>query len=296
MNGFNIGIIGERINPGFKSTRALFDNDDLPGIQALALKQAEAGARYLNVNIGARALTDPQWMARVIRAIQEVVDLPLSFDFPSKAVQEICLSSYDLARAKGELPIVNSITEHRWDLMELYGPYKFKVILMASERVEEIDGVKVAKGNKSADEIYGTARRAALRLKNDYGMPLDHIFIDMSVSAIIADTEGLNRSTVEAIRRIGADPDLKGVHMMGGLSNIGQQLPPKAVDGSDLKHSLENAFLTLTVEHGFDFVLGTPWRGYERLADDNYVLGTYRNFLEQTGSNALRAVRKFYKA
>ena len=205
MNGFNIGIIGERINPGFKSTRALFDNDDLPGIQALALKQAEAGARYLNVNIGARALTDPQWMARVIRAIQEVVDLPLSFDFPSKAVQEICLSSYDLARAKGELPIVNSITEHRWDLMELYGPYKFKVILMASERVEEIDGVKVAKGNKSADEIYGTARRAALRLKNDYGMPLDHIFIDMSVSAIIADTEGLNRSTVEAIRRIGAD-------------------------------------------------------------------------------------------
>ena len=296
MNGFNIGIIGERINPGFKSTRALFDNDDLPGIQALALKQAEAGARYLNVNIGARALTDPQWMARVIRAIQEVVDLPLSFDFPSKAVQEICLSSYDLARAKGELPIVNSITEHRWDLMELYGPYKFKVILMASERVEEIDGVKVAKGNKSADEIYGTARRAALRLKNDYGMPLDHIFIDMSVSAIIADTEGLNRSTVEAIRRIGADPDLKGVHMMGGLSNIGQQLPPKAVDGSDLKHSLENAFLTLTVEHGFDFVLGTPWRGYERLADDHYVLGTYRNFLEQTGSNALRAVRKFYKA
>ena len=296
MNGFNIGIIGERINPGFKSTRALFDNEDLPGIQALALKQAEAGARYLNVNIGARALTDPQWMARVIRAIQEVVDLPLSFDFPSKAVQEICLSNYDLARAKGELPIVNSITEHRWDLMELYGQYKFKVILMASERVEEIDGVKVAKGNKSADEIYGTARRAALRLKNDYGMPLDHIFIDMSVSAIIADTEGLNRSTVEAIRRIGADPDLKGVHMMGGLSNIGQQLPPKAVDGSDLKHSLENAFLTLTVEHGFDYVLGTPWRGYERLQDDHYVLSTYRNFLDQTGSNALRAVRKFYKA
>jgi 5-methyltetrahydrofolate--homocysteine methyltransferase len=84
--------------------------------------------------------------------------------------------------------------------------------------------------------------------------------------------------------------------MMGGLSNIGQQLPPKAVDGSDLKHSLENAFLTLTVEHGFDYVLGTPWRGYQPLADDHYVLNTYKNFLEQKGSNALRAVRKFYKA
>jgi 5-methyltetrahydrofolate--homocysteine methyltransferase len=291
-NGFNIGIIGERINPGFKSTRALFDNEDLPGIQALAIKQAEAGALYLNVNIGARALTDPGWMARVIESIQEVVDIPLSFDFPSKKVQKICLASYDPAKAGGELPIVNSITEHRWDLMELYGEHKFKVILMASERVE--DGM--AKGNKTAEEIYTTARRASLRLHNEYGMPLDHIFIDMSVSAIIADTEGLNSSTVEAIRLIGADPDLQGVHMMGGLSNIGQQLPPKAADGSDLKHSLENAFLTLTVPHGFDYVLGTPWRGYEALGDEHYVLSTYRNFLEQRGSNALRAVRKFYRA
>ena len=295
-DSFAIKIIGERINPGFKSTKALFDNEDLPGIQALAVRQAEAGATFQNVNIGARALTDPDFMARVIHAIQDVVSTPLSFDFPSKKVQEICLASYRPEKAGGQLPIVNSITEHRWDLMELYGPYKFKVILMASERLEDVDGVSAAKGNKTTQEIYTTARRAALRLHNDYGMPLDHIFIDMSVSAIIADTEGLNRSTVEAIKLIGADPALKGVHMMGGLSNIGQQLPPKAADGSDLKHCLENAFLTLTVPHGFDYVLGTPWRGYAPLPDDHYVLTAYRNFLEQTGSNALRAVRKFYKA
>ena len=293
---FNIRIIGERINPGFKSTKALFDNSDIPGIQALAVKQAEAGASWLNVNIGARALTDTEWMATVIRAIQEVTTVPLSFDFPSKKVQEACLQAYDPAKAHGALPLVNSITEHRWDLMELYGPYRFKVILMASERVEAVNGAMIAKGNKSADEIYGTARRCALRLMNDYGMPADDIIVDMSVSAIIADTEGLNRSTVEAIRLIGQDPALKGVHMMGGLSNIGQQLPPKAVDGSDLKHALECAFLTLTVPLGFDTVLGTPWRGYEVLPADHYVLATYQNFLQQTGSNALRAVRKFYKA
>lgn len=295
-HGFPIRIIGERINPGFKSTKALFDNQDLPGIQALAVKQAEAGASWLNVNIGAQALTDPEWMARVIRAIQEVTQVPLSFDFPSQKVQEICLNAYDIDRAGGELPIVNSITEHRWDLMDLYGRHRFKVILMASERVEMVDGKPVAKGNKTAEDIYGTARRGALRLKNEYGMPLDHVFIDMSVSAIIADTESLNRSTIDAITLIGQDPELRGVHMMGGLSNIGQQLPPKAVDGSDLKHSLENAFLTLTVPHGFDTVLGTPWRGYEPLPDEHHVLKTYRLFLEQTGSNALRAVRKFYRA
>jgi 5-methyltetrahydrofolate--homocysteine methyltransferase len=176
--------------------------------------------------------------------------------------------------------------------MELYGKYRFKVILMASERV--VDGV--AKGNKTADDIYSTAKRAALRLQRDFGMPLDDIFIDMSVSAIIADTESLNRSTIDAIKLIGGDPELKGVHIMGGLSNIGQQLPPKAADGSDLKHALENAFLTLTVPHGFDTVLGTPWRGYHSLPEEDYVLTAYRNFLEQTGTNALRAVRKFYRA
>jgi 5-methyltetrahydrofolate--homocysteine methyltransferase len=291
-NGFNINIIGERINPGFKSTKALFDNSDIPGIQALAVKQAEAGAAYLNVNIGARARTEPQFMAEVIRGIQAVVDLPLSFDFPSAEVQEICLKTYDLDRAKGRLPIVNSITEHRWGLMDLAKSFKFKVILMASERVE--DGV--AKNNKTADEVASTAKRAALRLKNDYGMSLDDIFIDMSVSAIIADSEGLNRGTLEAIKQIGSDPDLKGLHMMGGLSNIGQQLPPKAVDGSDLKHSLECAFLTLAVPHGFDTVLGTPWRGYDALPDEHYVLSTYRTFLEQSGTNAIRVVRKFYRA
>lgn len=289
---FALRIIGERINPGFKSTRALFDTEDIPGIQALAIRQAEAGAAYQNVNIGARAMTDPEFMTKIITAIQEVVGTPLSFDFPSRKVQEICLAAYRPERAGGALPIVNSITEHRWDLMELYGKYRFKVILMASERME--DGV--ARSNKTAEQIHDTARRAALRLKNDYGMPLDDIFIDMSVSAIIADTEGLNRATVDAIRMIGADPELKGVHMMGGLSNIGQQLPPKAADGSDLKHCLENAFLTLTVPHGFDTVLGTPWRGYAPLPEEHHVMQAYRNFLEQCGSNALRAVRKFYKA
>ncbi len=292
VKDFALRIIGERINPGFKSTRALFETEDIPGIQALAVRQAEAGAAYQNVNIGARAMTDPDFMARVIHAIQEVVNTPLSFDFPSRKVQEICLASYRPERAGGALPIVNSITEHRWDLMDLYGKYRFKVILMASERME--DGV--ARGNKTAEQIHGTASRAALRLKNEYGMPLDDIFIDMSVSAIIADTEGLNRATVDAIKMIGADPELKGVHMMGGLSNIGQQLPPKAADGSDLKHCLENAFLTLTVPHGFDTVLGTPWRGYAPLLENHHVMQAYRNFLEQSGSNALRAVRKFYKA
>jgi 5-methyltetrahydrofolate--homocysteine methyltransferase len=170
-----------------------------------------------------------------------------------------------------------------------FGP--FKVIVMASERME--DGT--AKSNKTADEIASTAKRAALRLQNDYGMVLDDIYIDISVSAVVADTNGLHRATLDAIRTLHDDPRLKGLHIMGGLTNIGQQLPPKAADDSDLKLSLECAFLTLAVPLGFDTILCTPWRNYHPLPDDNYVLAAYKNILEQTGSNALRAVRKLYR-
>ena len=67
-----LSIIGERINPGFRSTKAMFDNSDIAAIQELAIKQADAGAVYLNTNIGTRALDDPEFMNEVIDGIQAV--------------------------------------------------------------------------------------------------------------------------------------------------------------------------------------------------------------------------------
>jgi 5-methyltetrahydrofolate--homocysteine methyltransferase len=288
--GFNIATIGDRINPGFKSTRTLIDNDDLVGLQALAVKQVEAGASALDVTIGPRGSTDFDFLAKVVSAIQEAVAVPLCFDSPSAEVQEVCFKAYDQAR--GGPALVNSITEQRWEIMDLhkqFGP--FKVIVMASERMEG----GVAKQNKTADEIASTAKRAAVRLRNEHGIALDDIYIDVSVSAVVADTNGLHRATLDAVHQLHTDPQLKGLHIMGGLTNIGQQLPPKAADGSDLKLSLECAFLTLAVPLGFDTILCTPWRQYHLLAADNYVLNAYKNILEQTGSNALRAVRKLYR-
>jgi 5-methyltetrahydrofolate--homocysteine methyltransferase len=291
LPGFNIAMIGDRINPGFKSTKALLDAEDLAGVQALAVRQVDAGASALDVTIGPRGSTDFDFLAKVVRAIQEAVPVSLCFDSPSAQVQEVCFKAYD--RARGGPALINSITEQRWEIMDLYKDYgPFRVIVMASERME--DGV--AKQNKTAEEIASTAKRAALRLHNDYGMALDAIYIDVSVSAVVADTNGLHRATLDAIRMLHTDPKLPDLHIMGGLTNIGQQLPPKAADESDLKLSLECAFLTLAVPLGFDTILCTPWRQYRRLPDDNYVLAAYKNILEQTGSNALRAVRKLYRA
>jgi 5-methyltetrahydrofolate--homocysteine methyltransferase len=286
-----LSIIGDRINPGFKSTKALLDADDMAGMQALAIRQVESGASSLDFTIGPRAKEDPQFLVKVIRAVQEAVTVPLCFDYPEPAIQEVCLKAYDPSKAKGAKPIINSMAETRWDMVELLKILPCKVLLMASERLE--DGL--GKPNKTAAEIAGTAKRAALRLVREHGLALEDIIIDVSISAIIADTAGMNREALAAIGLLGADPELKGLHISGGLSNIAQQLPPKAADGSDLKAQLECAFLTLARPLGMDTVLGTPWRDFSMLPEDNYVLGVLKQIMQASGTDVLRQVRKLYR-
>lgn len=284
-------IIGDRINPGFKSTKALLEAGDMAGMQALAVRQVDSGAYALDFTVGPRAKEDPKFLVEVIRAVQSAVKVPLCFDYPEAATQEICLKAYDPDKAGGAKPIINSMAETRWDMVELLKIRPCQVMLMASERLE--DGI--GKPNKTSAEIAGTAKRAALRLVREHGLSLDDIIIDVSISALIADTGGLNRAALEAIGAIGADPELKGIHVSGGITNIGQQLPPKAADGSDLKRQLECAFVTVAMPLGFDTVLGTPWHGFHTLPDDNYVLGVFREVLKASGTDVLRQVRKLYR-
>lgn len=284
-------IIGERINPGFRSTQALFDHEDFKGIQDLAVRQAQAGASYLNVNAGTKALKDPQFMIEVVRAIQTVVDLPLSLDCPDAAVLERVLLAYDPAKARGRKPIINSISESRWELAELLKVCPCKAILMSSEQVR--DGRMVP--NRSGAEVHEVAKRKLRKLVGQYGVGNEDFFVDVSIATLAADTEGLIRMALDAIRLVRDDRDLAGVHIMGGLSNLPQHLPAKAADGTDLKYNLECAFLTVAMPLGFDTVLGTPWRGYRLLTDDNFVLREFRRIVDLRDSDALMAVVKLYQ-
>ncbi len=286
-----IDVIGDRINPGFRTTRPLVDGGDLAGLQALAFKQKQAGAIALDFTLGPRGRSDKVFLVEAIRAVQEAVDLPLCFDYPDLAVQRACLEAYDVAKARGAKPIVNSLAETRWEMTELFALRPCRVMLMASERLEHGG----ARPNKTADEIASTAKRAALRLMREHKFAPEDIIVDVSVSALIADTTGMNRAALAAIGKLGADAELKGIHISGGLTNIGQQLPPKAADGSDLKRQLERAFITLAAPLGFDTVLGTPWHSFEPLPEDNAVLMQFRQILQLNGTDVMRAMRKLYR-
>jgi 5-methyltetrahydrofolate--homocysteine methyltransferase len=286
-------LIGDRINPeGFKKTRSLIEAEDFAGLQALAVKQVEAGAQYLDVTIGPRGYKDAPFLTKVIAALQEAVDVPLCFDYPNAAIQEVCLKAYDPAKAKGKKPIVNSLAETRMEILDLLKIRPFKVVLMASERVENGS----PKPNKTSNEVLATAKLMAARLVREHNFSPDDVFIDITIRSLISDTEGLTKMALEAIKAVGQAPELKGMHIMGGMTNIGNMMPPVKIDGITLRQTIENAFLTLAVPLGFDTIMGTPWNNFHILPDDNPVLQTFKEVIELKGLAAMRRLRQLWAA
>jgi len=150
--------------------------------------------------------------------------------------------------------------------------------------------------SRTGAEVHEAARGMAGRLKGGgYGVGNDDLFVDVSICTLAADTEGLVKMALEGIRAVRDDPALAGIHIMGGLSNLPQHLPDKAADGSDLKLQLECAFLTVAMPIGFDTVLGTPWREYALLPEDNFVLREFRRIIELRDSDALMAIVDLYQ-
>lgn len=285
-------LIGERINPGFASSKAMLDAEDIPGLQKLAQEQARNGAHYLTINVGDLATARPAFLADLIRAVQDAVDLPLSFDYPLRSVQELCLKTYDPAKARGRPPIVNSVTELRWDMVELRSDHAFRLVIMASERLENGEETP----NRTAQDVAQTARRLVGRvLDEDLGFTADDLMVDVSLFPMASDTENLTRRALDAIGLIGSDPALRGVHQLVGLSNLGIMLPKLALDGSRLSVKLESAFLTLAMPRGLDTILGTPGRDYRLLPEDDFVLHGFKETIALDGFDALPRLRELYQ-
>ncbi|MBI2301515.1 MAG: dihydropteroate synthase DHPS, partial [Armatimonadetes bacterium] len=194
--------------------------------------------------------------------------------------------------AGGRKPVMNSVTELRWDMLDIRGLQPFKVVLMASEREEGGRGVP----NHTAAEVHQTARRMVDRiLSGDWGLTADDLFIDVSLGPVAADLEGITKRAVDSIGLLGADSDLAGTHKLVGLSNLSISVPPRALDGGLLKVRLESAFLTLTMPAGLDFILGTPGRDYQMLPEDEYVMTGFREAIELDGFDCLMRIRALYQ-
>ena len=284
-----VTLIGESINDSVPLTKALLDADDLAGIQQLARSQDESGADYIDINIGMRS---KDWMARLVKAVQEVTSKPLSIDSPDIEICHAGLEVYDMDRAEGRRPILNSISPLRPEMFDLFKVCPVMPILLVSEQM-------TAAGNcapcRTAEETYEAAR-AMIALAARCGLACSDVILDPGIAPIGSDAEGNLKRLLDAMRLIKDDPELQGVHYSVGLSNFTVMLPVKRKDGIPVKSSLESAFLGKAVPLGLDMVIGSVKRNYVPLPDDHPAVECLNQCLAADGFEALMHVSRFYRS
>ena len=271
-------IIGELMNNSYARARKAFIERNVTGYQHLARVQAELGVEYLTLNldgtqqIQVRREQMLDFLPDVIAAIQETTSTPISFDNPAMEYHKIALKHYD--RTKGAAPILNSVAasrDHLDEMIDLVKHYDTHVIIMASERF-------VPGGTSqclTAEDSYAAAKQFVEMLVIRAGRRNDQIIIDPGLAPVGADTYGLVNIGLDAMRLIRRDPDLKGVHLIVGLSNFAWGTP------REVREDLENAYLTLGMDAGLDFALANPEKSPAPLPKDHPMVAKLRHALAQ---------------
>ena len=269
-------IIGESINDSVPSTQALYDAADLKGIVQLARLQAEAGATYIDVNIGLRPAS---LMTEVIERIQTLMTTKISIDSPSF---EVLKAGLETVRSK---PILNSISPQRKEMFELAKIRSFRPILLISEN-----------NNAPCTTVDETleAARVLLEAAHQVGIPNEDCIFDPGIGPIAADMDGSIKRVFGSMKRISEDPLFAGVHFSVGMSNFTVMLPPKRADGGPVKSALESAFITRASKVGLDFIIGSVKRNYRILPEGDPALVCLDDCLSIPDDQVVERVMEFY--
>lgn len=271
-------IVGELMNNSYARARKAFTARDPEGYAQLARLQADLGADYLTLNIDGtqriqvRSQEMLNFLPDVIPAIQEATSTPIAFDNPSVDYHKIALKHYD--PKKSGPPILNSLAASRErldEMVELVKHYDTLAVVMASEMF-------VPGGTAQCldpQDTYRAARHFVELLVTKAARRNDQIIIDTGLAPVGADTYGLVNIGLDAMRLISADPDLKGVHMIVGLSNFAWGTP------KEIREDLEKAYLTLGMDAGLDYALANPEKSPAPLPHGHPMVAKLREALEQ---------------
>lgn len=226
-------VCGERLNPtGKKKLKVALKEQRYDECVIEAIKQQEAGADVLDVNVGLPGIDEPQTMKTVIRLIQEVVNLPLQIDSSHAQAIEVACRYYN-----GK-PLINSVNG-KDEVMDAIFPivkkYGGVVIGLTLE-----DGIPLL-----AEERLAIAEKIVQKAQN-YGIPKEDIIIDCLTLTASAQQKEV-QETLKALRLV---KEKLGVHTVLGVSNVSFGLPNRPL--------LNRTFLTLAMQAGLDLPIINP--------------------------------------
>jgi len=230
-------IIGERINPtGKKRFKQALIEEDFEYILQQAIQQKEQGAHILDVNVGLPEIHEPSMMARVVKDLQKVVDLPLQIDSADPEALEAGLRVYN-----GK-PIVNSVNGEEKSLCTVLPLVKKYGAAVVGLTLDE-EGIP-----KTSDKRVEIARRILERALS-LGIPKEDVYIDC-LTLTASSEQSAVMDTLTAVKRVKEELGLKTVL---GVSNISFGLPNREL--------VNRTFLTLALGMGLDLPIINPGDG-----------------------------------
>lgn len=227
-------IIGERINPtGRKVLAAEMAAGDFSRVERDVIAQVEAGAHMLDVNAGIPLADEPAILARTVRLVQSLTDLPLSIDSSIVEALEAGLAAY-----QGKA-LVNSVTgeEERLErVLPLVRRYGAAVVAISNDET----GISM-----DPDVRFEVARKIVHRAA-DHGIPAADVVVDplvMPIGAVSTAGRGV-------FRLLGRLRDELGVNTTCGASNVSFGLPNR--------EGVNGAFLTMAIASGLTSAITNP--------------------------------------
>lgn len=227
-------IIGELINTSRNAIQQAVRQDDSALIQNMALKQAQAGADYIDVNAGTFVDKEIDLLPWLVETVQAVVDLPLCLDSPNPKALEKAVAVH-----KG-VPMINSIsleTDRFRTMLPLVSAHPCRLVALTMKQTAM--PTTAAERIEAAGELIDRLTQAGLKAED--------IFIDPLVQPVSVDT-CMGQAVLEAIR--GIKTQYPSVHTICGLSNISFGLPERK--------RINRYFLSLAMQSGLDAAILDP--------------------------------------
>lgn len=232
--GFTTVVIGERINPtGRKKLAQSLCNGSFDVLIEEAVRQKDAGADIIDINVGMSGIVESNLLVRAINAVTDYTGLPICVD---SANPEAIAAALEACTHK---PLINSVTGEEASLrtiLPLIRKYGAAVVGMpVDER-----GIP-----KTASERIEIATKIVHRAEV-YGIPPEDVVIDCLAIAASADMSAANA----AIQTVRAVTKHLGLASIMGISNISFGLPQRKV--------INSTFLAIAIEAGLSAAIVDP--------------------------------------
>ena len=232
-------IIGENIHVIAEAVSTAIRERDARVIQDLAKAQTEAGADYIDLNVGPMKKDTEETMQWLVNAVHEVADSPLSIDTLNPVAMEAGL------KACRRRPLLNSAsgkTVSKEQMLPLAQEYHCDVVI----------SVMTDKGmppdvESKVESIMDTVAHA-----NELGIPNEDIWVDPILLPISTAGEG-QRFTVVNLELIKIlDDVLPGIKSTVGLSNTSNGVP------DHLRPHLNRTYLVMLARNGLYSAIADP--------------------------------------